>query len=132
MLSRMRWFWRKKPDPDKTWEQEIAPAARAQAQKRARLLVGQEALVSQVEALLFEADPIGINFEDNTDEYRPEAETIVLRLPEASSADDLRRIVHQEFVRWFDDRMAGPEDKFREISKQIWRAAHPVELPPGD
>jgi hypothetical protein len=63
---------------------------------------GRQDLVSRVEALLFHADPIAINFETNTDEYRPEALAIVIRLPEATSAADVQRILHEEFVRWFD------------------------------
>lgn len=46
-------------------------------------------------------DPMGINFEDNKDEYELETETILPRLKDCHSADEVRRMVHQEFVRWF-------------------------------
>ena len=55
------------------------PAARAPEftrDQRKALLAGREKEVGTVEALLFRHDPIGINFGENTDEYRPEAETI--------------------------------------------------------
>jgi hypothetical protein len=60
----------------------------------------------------FYDDPIGLNFETNTDEYRPEAQSIVIRLPEATSRDEVRRIVHEEFVRWFDPQTAGPVERY--------------------
>lgn len=123
------WFRRKRrtADPgavlssaDTVWSDEIVPQIKAAQENRLRRLVGQHEVVAAVEALLFEADPIGINFDDNTDEYRAEAETIVIRLPEARSADDLRRIVHEEFVRWFDAKLAGPEDRYRQVAQAIW------------
>jgi hypothetical protein len=47
---------------------------------RRALLAACKDTVSTIEALLFRLDPIGINFEDNTDEYRAEAETIARRI----------------------------------------------------
>ena len=93
---------------------------RADELTRERALVGQEELVTQVEKLLFRHDPIGINFEENTDEYRIEAQTIVMRLPEAADVDDLRRITHEEFVRWFDAQIAGPPERYRVVAREIW------------
>jgi hypothetical protein len=52
--------------------------------------------------ILFTEDPVGINFEENTDEYEPEVGTIIPRLGDCRSVDDVRRIVHEEFVKWFD------------------------------
>jgi hypothetical protein len=56
----------------------------------------------------------------NTDEYLPEAQTIVIRLPEATSPDDAQRIVHEEFVRWFDPQLAGPVERYRVVAESIW------------
>jgi hypothetical protein len=70
-------------------------------------------------ALLFEADPIGINFETNDDEYEPEVMTILPRLKEASGVKDLQRTVHEEFVRWFGAESAGPAAKYGEIARRL-------------
>ena len=78
-------------------------------------------MVAELEAILFKHDVMGIAFEENTDEYRPEAETIALRRTEARSLDDVRRIVHEEFVRWFDAPPAGPEVKYQALAEDIWR-----------
>ena len=108
------------------------------------LLVGQEGIVASIECLLFEHDPIGIvldtgsedfgalqvalyerdgvmlSFETNSDEYRPEAETIVLRLPEANNEDDARTIVWEEFTRWFGPELAGPQSRYEQIARGVW------------
>ena len=54
-----------------------------------------------VSGTMFELDPIGISFEDNTDEYDAEAGTVIPRLPECQSADDVANVLHEEFQAWF-------------------------------
>ena len=96
---------------------------RAIAQARARrreLVVGREGFVAAIEVLLFEHDPIGINFETNPDEYRAEAESIVIRLPSARDAADTRTIVHEEFTSWFSPDIAGAPSRYDEIAREIW------------
>jgi hypothetical protein len=66
-----------------------------------RAMREQPALVLAVSEILFRHDPAGINFGDNTNEYDPEAGSIVARLHECADADDVRRVVGEEFVRWF-------------------------------
>lgn len=76
--------------------------------------------MARIEELLFRHDPIGINFGHNTDEYRSEAEVITIRLPEAATVHDLQRIIHEEFVRWFDASAAGPVECYDAITRDIW------------
>ena len=80
-------------------------------------------LFAQVSVALFAADPIGINFGSNADEYEPEASTIIPRLHECRSARDVQAVVHEEFVAWFeleaDDRCAGLES-YAKPSEEIW------------
>jgi hypothetical protein len=110
---------RRKRRVDADWAR-ISKKITADAQQRRELLVGQEAMVQHLEALLFRIDPIGINFEENTDEYRAEAETITLRRAEARNVDEVRRIVHEEFVRWFDAKTAGPAARYQSIAADLW------------
>jgi hypothetical protein len=72
--------------------------------------------------LLFRHDPIGINFEDNQDEYAPEVGTILPRLKETNSPKSLQRIIHQEFVRWFSSGDAGPESAYEKVAEEMWSA----------
>src|SRR5450631_3026061 len=78
-------------------------------------------LFDSTAALLFRHDPIGVNFENNADEYEPEAGTILQRLRGCRSVDDARRIVHEEFVRWFEAGTAGPEEHYSAIASDIWQ-----------
>jgi len=105
---------------DRFWREVIVPRLATAKVDRERALMGREDLVSRVEALLFYDDPIGLNFGTNLDEYRPEAQTIVIRLPEATSQADVQRIVYEEFVRWFDRQIAGSFERYRAIAGYIW------------
>lgn len=73
-------------------------------------------------AILFELDPIGINFECNTDEYEPEVGTILPRLCSCNSKAEVRQMVHDEFERWFAPMTVGPESSYDLAAELIWAA----------
>jgi hypothetical protein len=73
-------------------------------------------------ALLYEVDPMRLNYGVNPDEYKPEVKTILPRLPEASTPEECQRIVHEEFVRWFDQSLAGPPERYEAAGRVIWEA----------
>ena len=77
-------------------------------------------LFDTVAALLFQNDPMGINFGDNTDEYDPETGTILPRLAGAKSVEDVQTIVYEEFCRRFGDVEARPREAYGEVSEGIW------------
>jgi hypothetical protein len=77
-------------------------------------------MFDSVAALLFRHDPIGINFDDNSDEYEPEAGTILPRLTSCRSEADVLTVVHKEFVRWFDAGTAGSKERYQKIAAEIW------------
>lgn len=83
-------------------------------------------LFGEIEQILFRHDPIGIAYvddelvADNPDEYSPEVGTILPRLDTANSVDDITKIVHEEFMHWFDD--AGPKSTYGTLSVEIWEA----------
>lgn len=112
--------WVRRRKEKKQWDK-----ISASSQARRQALAGQEADVDWLEELLFEADPIGINFEFNTDEYRPEAETVTLRRSEALSLEDVNRIIYEEFVRWFGE--AGPRDLYEPIARKVWQRWSPAD-----
>jgi len=43
------------------------------------------------------------------------------RLRACQSAADVCRVVHEEFVRWFDAVTAGPPERYTEIASEIWQ-----------
>ena len=72
--------------------------------------------------LFYRHDPIGLaSLGAPKDEYEPEVGTIIPRLKDANGPDDVRRIVHQEFLRWFEaEEQTGPESAYSEIAQEIW------------
>jgi hypothetical protein len=100
---------------------------------RRRLKAEYGELFDAVAALLFHHDPIGIIFEGdtNTDEYEPEARTILPRLRGCHCADDVRSVVHSEFVRWFGEDTAGSQEHYKKAASEIWQLwqQHLARLP---
>jgi hypothetical protein len=90
-------------------------------EERRRLKAEYGELFDSVAALLFRHDPAGINFEINPDEYETETGTILPRLRGCQSEDEVRRIIHEEFVRWFDAAIAGPEERYATIASEVWQ-----------
>src|SRR4051794_27673777 len=70
--------------------------------QRERLKGEHPSLFDAASRILFSYDPIGLNNETNADEYDFEATRVLLRLPSSHTVDDLRRVIHQEFVQAFD------------------------------
>lgn len=89
--------------------------ARERAEVRARFGDAYEHL----EALLFEEDPIGINYGHNSDEYSSEVRTILPRLEACQNVDDVQRMVHAEFTKWFAPHGAGAIERYRRIAERI-------------
>jgi hypothetical protein len=69
--------------------------------------------------LLFEEDPEELNYGDNTDEYGPEVRTILPRLGECSSVDDVQSVVFEEFRRWFGPAPVERQSACARIAKRI-------------
>lgn len=109
-------------DDSEMYEVELAAALRAEQTLRHRgELVNQYGpAFYNLSNLLFAEDPMGINFESNTDEYEPEARTILPRLNDCRSVDDVRRIVHEEFARWFAPARVGSPEKYHSVATRIW------------
>lgn len=76
---------------------------------------------ARVSALFFRHDPVGINFgDDNQDEYDPEAGSVIPRLISCQDVQDVERVLHEEFVRWFDADIAGPQERYTPIAAELW------------
>ena len=103
-------------------EDQLEEAGRLIKEERAKLKAKYGRLFESVSGIFFRNDPIGINFESNTDEYEAEVGTILPRLRSCASPSDVRTVIHQEFVRWFDRDIAGPEEKYEAIAQEVWSA----------
>ena len=69
---------------------------------------------------MFKHDPIGINFEDNTDEYDAEAGNVIPRLSTCRSPDDVASVLHQELQSWFGAETAGNIAAYGGLAAEIW------------
>ena len=88
--------------------------------RRAQLRQESSELYDWLLHLLFERDPIGINYDQNTDEYEPEVGTILPRLGSCSNAEDVQRVIHEELCRWFDVPTAGAVERYESIAREVW------------
>lgn len=69
--------------------------------------------------ILTKHDPIGIFYENNTDEYEPESKSIADRINDSNSEKEINQIVYEEFVRWFGKDTVGSREKYDKIAIEI-------------
>jgi hypothetical protein len=77
-------------------------------------------LFDPIAAILFRHDPVDINYGDNTDEYEPEARTILPRLRTCQSVEAVQSVIYEEFQQWFGDETADSVENYKAISEEIW------------
>ena len=85
-------------------------------------------LFDQLAEILFRHDPIGINYEDNSDEYEPEVRTILPRLRTCHDSQDVVSVVYEEFQKWFGPDIAGDKEKYRSLGEEIWSLCNHIPL----
>jgi hypothetical protein len=79
-------------------------------------------LYEEVESILFRHDPVGINFEENADEYDPEVSAILPKILSAQSPDEVQQIVRDEFEHWFGPDTTFREESFEPIGAEVFEA----------
>ena len=102
----------------------VTERARSDMDARRRALEPLTAVVADISAALLHEDPVDLGDGGDDDEYDSEAETIVLRLSDRrhlSTEDEVRQIVHEEFVRWFGEDLAGPPDRYAAAAAEVHR-----------
>lgn len=93
----------------------------ASAAEKKRLSDEYQTLFQKLAEVCFRHDPMGINFESNTDEYEPEARTILPRLKACENSDEAVTVVHEEFQKWFGSDIAGPRERYLALAEEIWQ-----------
>ncbi len=73
----------------------------------------------QLRLILNQEDPIGIYFGDNPDEYDTEIAEILNRLPPCQNVDEIRKMVWMVFRNFFDEKIAGPEERYTKIANRV-------------
>ena len=116
----MSWFRREKRPPEVMEWERVQDQVRVAKQHRLAQTATQRDLVEAISAALFKADPVGLNFATNKDEYDAEAETIVIALPSAAGPEDVKALTHEAFVHWFGTATAGPLERYVAVAPDIW------------
>ncbi|MBU7574181.1 MAG: hypothetical protein KAF64_12550 [Hydrogenophaga sp.] len=99
---------------------ELARAIQQTQVERERVRQAHPELFAAVSGAMFRRDPVEINYHFNTDEYDAEAGTVIPRLQDCQSAQEVAAVLHEEFVRWFGTETAGPRERYHELSQDIW------------
>ena len=99
---------------------ELTEAILQTQAEREQVRQAQPELFAAVSGAMFRHDPIEINYHFNTDEYDAETGTVLPRLKDCASSDELASVLHEEFVRWFGAETAGPRDRYLDLSAEIW------------
>lgn len=81
-------------------------------------------LLQSISGILYECDPMCLQWGHNEDEYDPEAVSIIYALHDAKSADDVANVVVREFQHWFSYDLSPYKDnpKFVRMCWRIWTA----------
>ena len=82
-----------------------------------------QAVVAAVEDAINEADPVAL-LEGGApaDEYGPEVGTIVPRVVNAQSVEEVTTVLYEEFLRWFGDDTAAPRQAYEAPARDRCRS----------
>lgn len=83
------------------------------------LFYGYGILFSRISRLLFQFDPVRINYEDNLDEYDPEAHDIISRLQNNRECLSTAQICKAVMERWFSEGIARSFDQYAELAMEV-------------
>lgn len=78
-----------------------------------------ESVFEKARQIMNAHDPVDLNGAP-WDEYDPEIEAILNRYANAGDVDELTEIVWEVFVLLFNDRIAGPKEKYRPLAQDLW------------
>lgn len=86
----------------------------------------QNSRISKLRKIFNEADPQGIYFGDNPDEYDPEIDAIVKLLPQCDTAVKIKRTLWVIFKDKFGADIAGSENVYTGLSEAMfeWKKKH--------
>jgi hypothetical protein len=73
------------------------------------------------------ADPIHLlEIGAPDDEYESEIREVTSRVRKCTNLEEVQTLLHEVFVKWFDERIAGPKELYRAPAEVIWNGLHRV------
>lgn len=97
-------------------------AFEAEKRRRDELRAQYSSLYAAFTEILFRLDPAGINYETNADEYESEVGTILPRVVNAASAQEIVPILRDEFWRWFGSGITNPDVTWEQLAEELFEA----------
>lgn len=93
----------------------------SEAERRRALKQQHAQLFADLTRILAEDDPMGLMDDDglNADEYEAEVGTILPRLTDCDSSEQVQEVIAEEFSRWFNGGGKFPEH-FRPTAERVW------------
>ncbi len=82
------------------------------------------ALHLDISAILLKYDPMQIGAVAETDEYDLEAATILSRIKEVHTKEELADIVYEEFQSWYGREEVGDKELYVQMAGEIWEVWH--------
>jgi len=82
------------------------------------------ALHLDISAILLKYDPMQIGAVAETDEYDLEAATILSRIKEVHTKEELSDIVYEEFQSWYGREEVGDKETYVQMADEIWEVWH--------
>ena len=83
------------------------------------------ALHLDISAILLKYDPMEVGAAViESDEYDLEAATILSRIKEVHSKEELTDIVYEEFQSWYGKDAVGERDLYEKMASEIWEVWH--------
>ena len=82
------------------------------------------ALHLDISAILLKYDPMEVGAAVDADEYDLEAATILSRIKEVHSKEELTDIVFEEFESWYGKNAVGDRQKYEKMAAEIWEIWH--------
>jgi hypothetical protein len=94
-----------------------------EAERRRALKQRYPELVAELTRIFAEDDPMGLMDDDgmNAIEYDGEIGTILPRLGDCESSEDVQAVIAEEFSRWFNGGGKFPQH-FRATAERVWEA----------
>ena len=82
------------------------------------------ALHLDISAILLKYDPMHVGSVAETDEYDLEAATILSRIKEVHTKEELADIVYEEFQSWYGREEVGDKETYVQMADEIWEVWH--------
>jgi len=82
----------------------------------------EQEILNKLREIFTEHDLMNIYFgrDENFDEYDQEIELILKEFPKCKNPKEFRKKMHEVFQRKFSKELAGEEEKYNQIAKEVY------------